>query len=281
VSLLDRTTVSVVIPTWNRRDLVTRALTSVVAQSRPPEEILVIDDGSTDGTAEAVLQAFAGVRVLSQENRGVSAARNRGLREASGRWIAFLDSDDEWHPRKLARQLESLAGSPGALLCHTDEIWIRHGRRVNPGAKHRKQGGRIFERCLALCAISPSSALLHRSLFDDVGLFDETLPACEDYDLWLRITSRYPVLYVDEPLVVKTGGHGDQLSRRFWGMDRFRIQAIEKVLASGDLSQHDRKAAEAMLARKIDIFAKGARKRGRAEEARAYESRLALALGGS
>jgi glycosyltransferase involved in cell wall biosynthesis len=270
-------TVSVVLPTWNRRELVARALTSVLAQSRAPDEVIVVDDGSTDGTAEALRKDFPGVVVLSQENRGVSAARNRGIEEAKGEWVALLDSDDEWLPRKLETQLGALSASPGALLCHTDEIWIRRGRRVNPMAKHDKAGGLIFERCLALCAISPSSALLNRRLFDAVGLFDESLPACEDYDLWLRVTSRYPVVYVDEPLLVKTGGHSDQLSRRYWGMDRFRIRAIEKILESGLLSENQRMAAEAMLARKIGIYAKGARKRGREDEARRYESKLGSA----
>ncbi len=270
-------TVSVVLPTWNRRELVARALTSVLAQSRAPDEVIVVDDGSTDGTAEALRKDFPGVVVLSQENRGVSAARNRGIEEAKGEWVALLDSDDEWLPRKLETQLGALSASPGALLCHTDEIRIRRGRRVNPMAKHDKAGGLIFERCLALCAISPSSALLNRRLFDAVGLFDESLPACEDYDLWLRVTSRYPVVYVDEPLLVKTGGHSDQLSRRYWGMDRFRIRAIEKILESGLLSESQRMAAEAMLARKIGIYAKGARKRGREDEARRYESKLGSA----
>lgn len=274
MSLPDRATVSVVVPTWNRRELLSRTLTSVFVQSRAPDEVLVVDDGSTDGTGETVRRAFPEVRLLSQENRGVSAARNRGIAAATGEWIALLDSDDEWHPRKLERQLDELARNPGALLCHTDEVWIRHGRRVNPMTKHRKEGGLIFERCLALCAISPSSVLLHRSLFDSVGNFDESFPACEDYDLWLRVTSRYPVVYVDEPLVVKTGGHADQLSRRYWGMDRFRIRAIEKVIATGLLSQDQRRAAEEMLARKIEIYAKGARRRGRVDEADSYESRL-------
>lgn len=277
MSPLEPATVSVVIPTCNRRELLSQSLRSVLSQSRAADEIIVVDDGSTDGTIERVHEAFPEVRVLSQENRGVSAARNRGIEAAKGDWIAFLDSDDEWLPRKLERQLEALARSPGSLLCHTDEIWIRRGRRVNPMEKHRKRGGLIFEKCLALCAISPSSALVHRRLFDTVGLFDETLPACEDYDFWLRVSSRYVVVYVDEPLVVKTGGHSDQLSRRYWGMDRFRIRAIEKILASDQLPEHYRRAAEAMLARKVEIYAMGARKRGRIDEARRYESKLARA----
>ena len=265
-------TVSVIIPTWNRASLLARALDSVDRQTRPPEEIIVVDDGSTDDTVALVRSRVTPPKLISQPNRGVSAARNAGIRAAAGEWVAFLDSDDEWLPEKLERQLAALG--PETVLCHTDEIWIRRGRRVNPMQKHRKSGGRIFERSLPLCAISPSAALVRRDLFDVVGLFDECLPACEDYDLWLRVTSRYPVLYIDEPLVMKHGGHDDQLSRRYWGMDRFRIVALEKILATGALSGSDRKAAEAMLATKIAIYANGARKRGRLDEAMHYESRL-------
>ncbi len=257
--------VSVVIPTFERATTLGRALRSVLAQTRPPDEVVVVDDGSTDGTGELVGREFPGVRYLLQANRGVSAARNRGISAAGGEWIAFLDSDDEWRPEKLERQLAAVAAAPGYLLCHTDEIWIRAGRRVNPRAKHAKAGGWIFERSLALCAISPSAALVHRRLFGEVGLFDEELAACEDYDLWLRVTCRYPVLFVDEPLVVKHGGHADQLSRRVWGLDRFRILALEKLLAGDGLAERDRRLASAELRRRLAIFLAGAEKRGRVE----------------
>jgi len=172
VSPTDTTaTVSVVIPTCNRADLVLRALASVRAQTRPPSEILVVDDGSTDATIERIRAAFPKVTLLEQKNRGVSAARNTGIQKARGTFIALLDSDDEWLPQKLDRQLAAIEkandndNDNDTLLCHTDEIWIRGGRRVNPMKKHQKYGGRIFERCLPLCVISPSSVLLHRSLF--------------------------------------------------------------------------------------------------------------------
>ena len=276
ITKTDRTaTVSVVIPTFNRASVITRALESILLQTRPPDEILVVDDGSTDDTAERVRAEFPGVRLIEQENRGVSAARNAGIRAATGTWIALLDSDDEWLAEKLDRQLRAVATTEiETVLCHTDEIWIRRGRRVNPMKKHRKHGGHIFEHCLPLCVISPSSALLHRRLFETVGWFDEDLPACEDYDLWLRVTARFPVLCIDEPLIVKHGGHDDQLSRRYWGMDRFRITALEKILAAETLSEADRAAAESMLAHKIAIYASGAKKRGKLAEARAYASRL-------
>ena len=268
-------TVSVVIPTCNRADLILRALASVRAQTRPPTEILVVDDGSTDATVDRVRASFPEVTLLEQENRGVSAARNAGIQKARGSFIALLDSDDEWLPQKLDRQLGAMQHDNDTFLCHTDETWIRDGRRVNPMKKHQKYGGRIFERCLPRCLISPSSVLLHRNVFETIGLFDENLPVCEDYDLWLRVTARYPVLYLDEPLIVKYGGHADQLSHKYWGMDRFRIAALLKILASGELGEREQAAAQAMLASKIAIYAHGARKRGKHAEAERYEQRLA------
>lgn len=275
-------TVSVVIPTFNRASVLPRALGSVFSQARPPEEVIVVDDGSEDGTERLVREEFPAARYFRQENRGVAAARNRGARMARGNWLAFLDSDDEWLPAKLERQLAALGAEPGFSLCHTDETWIRRGRRVNPMKKHAKSGGRIFQRCLELCVISPSAALIRRQLFDSLGGFDETLPVCEDYDLWLRFCARYPVLYVDEPLIVKHGGHADQLSRRYWGMDRFRIRAIEKILKDGILlSEDDRRSAIRELGRKVDVYAHGARKRGRPEDTACFEALKARYIGGS
>ncbi|MEE9167189.1 MAG: glycosyltransferase [Candidatus Neomarinimicrobiota bacterium] len=265
------TDVSVIIPTFNRAHLLPRALDSVLAQTHVPREIIVVDDGSTDRTAALLRDDYHGVIYLHQSNSGVSAARNSGIRKAKGRWIAFLDSDDRWLPRKLSRQLHDLTGNPGMKICHTDEIWIRNGHRVNPKKKHDKSGGWIFRNCLPLCCISPSSVLIHRTVFDTVGLFDEALPVCEDYDLWLRITARFPALYLDEKLLIKHGGHPDQLSRKYWGMDRFRIRALQKILESGILSQEDQEATHRTLEEKLDIYLKGVRKRGRWEEAAAFE----------
>ncbi len=258
-------TVSVIIPTYERAGVLGRAIDSVLGQTRPAEELLVVDDGSEDRTAELVA-SYPGVRYERIAHRGVSAARNRGIALATGVWLAFLDSDDEWLPAKLAEQLAALESSPEHRVCHTGEVWIRGGRRVNPRRHHRKHGGWIFRHCLPLCAISPSSVLVHRSVFDEVGTFDEAFPACEDYDLWLRVASRYPVLYVDRPMLRKYGGHEDQLSRRVPALDRYRIRALEKILASGVLGDEDRRAAVATLIGKIDVYRQGAAKRGRWEE---------------
>lgn len=267
--------VSVVIPTFDRAERVERAACSALAQTVPPFEVVIVDDGSTDGTAQRLAQRLPAVRVLRQANAGVSAARNRGVESARGDWIALLDSDDEWLPDKLERQIAALARAPEFRVAHCDEIWIRNGKRVNPRHKHRKTGGWIFERCLPLCVISPSAVLLEKGLLAELGGFDETLPACEDYDLWLRLCARQPVLFVDEPLVVKHGGHPDQLSRSVWGLDRFRIQALEKALRDPVLSAGQRAAVRHQLERKLAIVIGGAEKRGRDAVAREYGRRLA------
>lgn len=266
--------ISVIIPTLNRCHLLARAIQSVLQQTRPADEMIIIDDGSIDETAQFIKTQFPNVIYHFQPQQGVSSARNCGIRMATGNWLAFLDSDDEWHPQKLALQVQALATKPHYQLCHTNEIWIRHGKRVNPMHKHEKFGGWIFQHCLALCRISPSSVLLHRDVIDDVGCFDETLPACEDYDFWLRITANYPVLYLRKPLTIKYGGHGDQLSKQYWGMDRFRIQALDKLLSQGRLTSNDFKAAYLMLQEKIRIYLIGARKRNKFKEIRQYESIL-------
>ncbi|MEJ2610363.1 MAG: glycosyltransferase [Candidatus Thiodiazotropha sp.] len=259
--------VSVIIPTYNRGHTICRALDSVFAQSLPPSEIIVVDDGSTDDTQAIIEERYSQCRYLQQPNLGVSRARNLGIEHAQGEWLAFLDSDDCWLPNKLQRQCEQLTESPNLRLCHSDEIWVRNGVRVNQMRKHKKRGGWIFQHCLPLCVISPSAAILHRSLFEEFGLFDPELPACEDYDLWLRICSREAVLYTDTPLIVKYGGHMDQLSHRHWGMDRFRIRALQKLLDDQLLAPVDRQAAIQTLVKKCKILSQGAEKRGHQERA--------------
>ncbi len=269
--MLETESISVVIPTFNRRSVLDRAIVSVLGQTAPAREVIVVDDGSTDGTSEHLARTYSEIRVIRQQQMGVSAARNNGIRASTGSWIALLDSDDEWQPRKLEMQSAAIGEQDGYRICHTDEIWIRRGDRVNPKAKHAKSGGWIFSDCLSLCVISPSAVMLERSLLDEVGMFDEDLPACEDYDLWLRICSRYPVLYVDEPLVVKYGGHSDQLSRVTWGLDRFRILALDKLLAGGSLTAEQRRDTMSTLVTKIDIFVAGADKRGKIDQVKQFQ----------
>lgn len=262
MAMPDMPTVSVIIPTRDRALFVTRAIESVLNQSRLPEEIIVIDDGSTDGTSGILAREFPLAKVLQSDGRGVSAARNLGIQSAEGDWIALLDSDDTWHGNKLKRQLLALEENPAYRICHTNEIWIRNGVRVNPMKKHQKRGGFIFRDCLPRCAMSPSSTLIHREIFERVGMFDENLPACEDYDLWLRISARYPVLFIDKELVTKYGGHEDQLSQKYQAMDRFRIRTLARLLDQVDLDPDDRTAAIETLLGKIRVYLNGAEKRG-------------------
>ena len=270
---MPQTSVSVIIPTHNRRKSLTRAVESVRTQTFPDWELLVVDDGSSDGTDRDWSDPDdSRIWYLRTENQGVSVARNLGIRLADSPWIAFLDSDDYWLPRKLETQLGALDSHPGYLAVHSDEIWIRNGRRVNPKKIHRKYGGWVYRYSLPRCVISPSSILVSRELLDRCGAFDEDFPVCEDYELWLRMFARHPICFVDRPLLVKIGGHADQLSRSTWGLDRFRIRAMVKTVESGILSLQQETWTAAEIVRKSGILAGGCEKRGRMKEARYYRS---------
>ncbi|MGM0452831.1 MAG: glycosyltransferase family 2 protein [Thermodesulfobacteriota bacterium] len=263
--------VSVILPTYNRAWTVADAIDSVLAQEYDNFELIVVDDGSTDDTVALLAGYGDQIRVVSQDNRGVSAARNRGIEAAEGELLAFVDSDDYWLAGKLRTQVDYMAAHPEIAICQTEERWIRNGRRVNPGFRHKKPAGDIFVPSLALCLISPSAVMLRRELLDTVGGFDETLPACEDYDLWLQITSQYPVGLIETPLIVKRGGHADQLSQSP-ALDKYRIYAIQKVMAGGRLTERQYRAAAEMLCQKCRIYAQGCEKRGKTEEARYYRA---------
>ncbi|MFO7752407.1 MAG: glycosyltransferase [Desulfobacteraceae bacterium] len=270
---MDRSTskplVSAVIPTFNRGWTVCRAIDSVLTQDYPNIETIVVDDGSLDDTGEK-LSPYAGrISLIKQENRGVSAARNTGIRASSGEFVAFLDSDDLWKTRKISSQAAFFAEHRDALICQTEEIWIRNGKRVNPGRKHKKPSGMIFEDSLHMCLVSPSAVMMKRSVFAGKGMFDENLPACEDYDLWLRISVDTPVHLLSEVGTVKTGGHDDQLSRSH-SLDKYRIYAIEKLLASKVLSERQRQAAVKVMKQKCGIYGNGCIKRGKTEEGLHY-----------
>jgi len=133
--------VSVIIPTFNRAWILEEAVDSVLSQEFQDFELIVVDDGSTDNTWDILNGYQENVILVRQENKGVSAARNRGIGLASGELIAFLDSDDLWLPKKLSAQVEFFNSNPDALICQTEEIWIRNGVRVNPKKKHKKPSG--------------------------------------------------------------------------------------------------------------------------------------------
>ena len=262
--------VSVIIPTFNRAYCVAESIRSVLAQSEL--EIIVVNDGSTDETVKE-LASFPTIHVINlAENYGVSYARNKGLEQARGSLICFLDSDDLWEEGKIKAQAQWMQGHPECKAVYTDELWIRNGVRVNPMNKHQKFSGDIFRQCLPLCIVSPSSVMLRKSVLDEVGGFDESMSVCEDYDLWLRIAVRYPFKFLREKLIVKRGGHEDQLSRKYWGMDRWRIYALDKLLRGDDLNMQQREWVTEMLIKKSSILIQGFEKRGKTEEARVYKN---------
>jgi glycosyltransferase involved in cell wall biosynthesis len=264
--------ISVIIPTHNRRAMLREALSSVAAQRGASFEVIVVDDGSTEGTwqdlsGHELPVHFDDVRAVRTERRGPAAARNRGIALARGRLIAFLDSDDLWMPEKLARQSLFMRNNPDCLISQTGETWMRDGRRVNPGRRHRKRPGDIFIDSLRTCLISPSAAILRRELLDEVGGFDEDMAACEDYDLWLRILARHEVGLLDEPLTVRRAGHPGQLSATVAALDRFRILALAKLLADASLEAARRRAAAEVMAEKCLVYGKGLARRGRHDDA--------------
>jgi glycosyltransferase involved in cell wall biosynthesis len=266
--------VSVIIPTFNRWPLIGEAVESVFAQSYSDFELIVVDDGSTDETQKELAKFRSRLRFCSKGRGGVAAARNCGVSRAVGRYVAFLDSDDCWLPKKLEIQTAFMEQHPEFQICQCEEIWLRNGVRVNPKAKHQKPSGDIFSRSLELCLVSPSAVMMTKTLFEQIGGFDESFPVCEDYDLWLRIAVEHAVPLVAQPLVVKRGGHPDQLSRSMWGMDRYRVLALQKLLRSG-LHGTRRIAALEVFRSKVLILAQGARKRGKAKEATEYDAMTA------
>ena len=268
----DADRLATVIPTFNRGRTLRRCLDSVYSQTRRPDEVIIVDDGSTDNSVSELENDYPGINIICQENLGVSSARNAGIRAAQSKWIAFLDSDDVWLPQKCGKQMEALTQNPDFRICHTEEDWIFRGKRKTVPKEYQKSGGDIFLQCLPRCAISPSTAIVDRSLLLSLGGFDETLPACEDYDLWLRITVHHPVLLVGEPLIEKHGGHTDQLSNQV-GLDEYRIVALRKLLQSGaKLNAKYREQTIATLLEKCAIHVNGLEKRGLGEQAAYHRS---------
>lgn len=272
--------VSVIIPTYNRRVMLKEAIASVTAQHEADFELIVVDDGSDDGTWEELREGELAaalarmpqgcVKLVRQENRGPAAARNHGATLAAGEYLAFLDSDDLWMPGKLARQLDYFAKHPHLRIAQTQELWLREGRRVNPGRRHRKLQGQFFEAALRTCLISPSAVMMRADLFTALGGFDPRLAACEDYDLWLRVLVNHPVGLLDEPLVIRRAGAHGQLSALTPAPDRFRIRSLLKLLADGGLESAMAHQAAVVLVQKCAIYAQGLERRQHYHQARFY-----------
>jgi len=273
--------VSVIIPAYNRRAMLLEAIDSVLAQSNRAFELIVIDDGSTDGTCESeqLRRLAETIRLERIDHRGPAAARNRGVAMARAPLVAFLDSDDLWSPDKLERQLAFMRDNPGCAISQTGEIWLRNGQRVNPAIRHRKHAGDIFLDSLRTCLIGMSSVMMRAELFRSSGGFDEHMAAAEDYDLWLRILIDHEVGLLDQPLVTRRGGRADQLSAKTPALDRFRILALVKLLADRRLSTLRRAWVVEVLAEKSSIYARGLRRRGKIDQARFYQSVAGQARG--
>ena len=258
--------VSVIIPTFNRFSLISRAIDSVLYQTIKPFEIIVVDDGSSDNTSTFIKNNYKSVKLIKQKNLGVSKARNVGIKNSSGDWVALLDSDDQWKKNKLEVQIKSLLEYDYYSVCHTNEIWIRNGIRVNQKKRHQKYGGDIFDKCLDICRISPSSIIFKKNIINEVGWFDEGLSICEDYDLWLRITANFKRLFIDKPLIIKYGGHSDQLSKSVKGIEAYRIKSLENLLSNTKLIKDYKVLTIKMLITKLDIYKKGLLKRHKTNE---------------
>ncbi len=263
--------VSVIIPTYNRAQRLGKAIDSVLAQSHQDFELIVVDDGSEDNTDELIENYNSDIVYIRQENSGAAAARNRGIEKAHYNLLAFLDSDDWFAENKLKTQIEAMSQNPSCLISHTNEIWYRNGQILNQKLKHKKSSGDIFAQSLELCAVGMSTIMIHKEIFDRYGFFDEGYPCCEDYEFWLRISAEEKFLLVEEPLTSKDGGRDDQLSAIYrTGMDKFRIKAIMKTLASGRLTEEQSGIARRELERKCRIYGTGCIKHGRAEEGRYF-----------
>ena len=267
--------VSVIIPTFNRAVMLRRAVESVLNQTERDFELIIVDDGSTDGTSQYLkyLENVNSVQILRLDrNYGVSKARNAGVNASAGEWIAFLDSDDFWHPDKLQIQLKWCGDNPQYSILQTNEIWIRNGVRVNQPKTYKKTCGDIFNESVERCMITPSSVIMKRSLFELSGGFDAKMRACEDYDLWLRITCKFHVGLEPKDMLIRYGGHDDQLSSSTPTLDKYRIEALKKIILSGGLNPKQTETAVSSLQKRAVIMANGALKRGNQKEYEYYEA---------
>ena len=256
---------SVIIPTYNRAHVLSTAIDSVLNQEFKDFELIIVDDGSTDDTKQVINKYAQRVKYLEQPNYGVSNARNNGIKLSSGKYIAFLDSDDYWHANKLQVQYDYIQLNPNTKLLHCDEIWIRNGKRVNPKKIHQKAGGDQFIRSMELCCISPSAVIVKKEVLDEFSGFDENYTVCEDYDLWLKITHRYKVDYIDEKLITKNGGHCDQLSAKYKAMDFWRLKSLLTFL-NKNMSEAKKKALLHNIQTRIKILHKGYEKHAKFSE---------------
>lgn len=255
--------VDIIIPFYNRKALVKRAIKSVQNQSFQDWKLWMVDDGSSDGAIEELKKEFESQKIQFiqlDKNQGVSAARNQGIKLGHNSWVAFLDSDDEWLPQKLEKQMQYLKQYPETVLIHCNETWVKDNKVVKQKKKHKKPEGRAFNACVLLCCISPSATVIRRKVLESLDFFREDFPVCEDYDLWLKVTSKFDIAFLEESLLIKHGGHKDQLSRAYPIMDYWRVKALAPYLTNVDLSLSERQQVKQVLLERCDILLKGYQK---------------------
>jgi glycosyltransferase involved in cell wall biosynthesis len=247
--------VSVIIPTYNCARYIATAVESVLAQRSEDLEVLVIDDGSTDATRETLARFGEQIDYIYQTNSGVSQARNKGLAVASGRYVAFLDSDDAWYPNKIHRQLEALSENPGAAACYS--AFTVTDSTLSPLNVHTAEPQSSVLEDLLLrgnWVSTPSTVICERGLFTKVGGFDPELSLCADWDMWLRLAAVAEFVYVDEPLV-RYRKHDGNMSGNVALLEQDSIRVLEKGFAMPGLSQSLRLRREAAIARNDMVLA--------------------------
>ncbi|OQX87431.1 MAG: hypothetical protein B6D55_03535 [Candidatus Omnitrophica bacterium 4484_70.2] len=268
---------TIIIPTYNRQHFLKIAINSCLYQTYPDFELIIVDDGSTDGTKTMVKKINdSRIKYLWQPHQEVSAARNQGILSAQGEYICFLDSDDRFRIQKLEITYQYIKKYPEFKIFHSEEIWYRNFRLLPQKKHHQKPEGNVFNRALKLCCISISTCCIKKDVFEKIGLFDENLPVCEDYDFWLRVSVNYPVKLIPKILTIKQGGHYDQQSKRYPALDRFRIYALKKLIENSSLNPQQKKLVVNELKRKCEIYIEGAKKRGKIAEAEYYQNLVNL-----
>lgn len=283
--------ISIIIPTYNRKNLLSEALDSVLTQNYHYYEIIIIDDGSTDQTIAyldklkldlaAIDKPTPTIKVKSIPHNGYPGyVRNRGIEMAEGELIAFLDSDDLWNNDKLIKQVDYLYTHPEVSILHTAETWLRGSKTISQTQRKHKREGDVFNAALQKCILGPSTVMLRRTLIDEMCqesenhlLFNEELEVGEDYELWLRIADRYTVGYINEALIIKRGGLVDQLSAKYGQIEIFHLKALYSLLQADTISQKNRKLTIETFEKKIDIYTKGCLKRGKKDEALLWQQR--------
>jgi glycosyltransferase involved in cell wall biosynthesis len=247
--------VSVIIPTYNSAKYLTDAVDSVLSQTHRDFEVLVIDDGSTDDTPAVIGRYGDLVRYIRQPNSGVAAARNRGINESLGRYVAFLDADDTWHQDKLKAQVTALRMNPGYLACYTAFTVVSQDLRPLRITRNKRVYNTLEDLLLRGNVIgSICTVLYERSIFDAVGGFDASLSQCADWDMWVRIAGRTEFLYLDLPLATYRQ-HDTNMSRDAGLLERDSVRVLEKGFSMSCLDPAVRARRRSASARNYMVLA--------------------------